>query len=281
MVSGRIGFEPHRPGVDFEFGNLVWIGGVVTPRSRGAVYPDAGRHAIVKPPHSAGLPTAQEAVEDGVDTAAKVLASAEGDLPDIADLEHLRDVPFRERALELAVVGVAHLAESTDPSRTGGHGGIVDGLGVGVRHHERQPVPHALLHLDLQGVIDGVGPRRVDRVETVDLRIRAYEVAGGNRRSANPAADGVDDAGIGIRYLRAQRVQGPGLGVAFLFHPGPEVLLAARTVEVQVRAFGADVVGFHQHVAGKFVLHPAAPSLRIRWDVLIALRFGNAKALVG
>ena len=94
-----------RLGVDLEPANHVGIRSRVTPRGRGAGHSDTDGLAIVKPPHTAGLPTAQEAVHDRIQVAAPMLASSEGDLPDVAELEHLRDVPFGERALQFQLLG--------------------------------------------------------------------------------------------------------------------------------------------------------------------------------
>ena len=76
--------------------------------------------AVVKAPDAVGLPAAQEAVYHGIPTRAPLLASSEGELIDITDLEHLRDIPFGKRPLQVAVIGVSHLAEPAQPFRVGG-----------------------------------------------------------------------------------------------------------------------------------------------------------------
>ena len=79
------------------------------------------RLAVVEAPDTVGLPATQEAIEDRIPAPAPLFAPSEGELIDVADLEHLRDIPLGERALQLQVVGVSQLTKSTYPFRVGGN----------------------------------------------------------------------------------------------------------------------------------------------------------------
>ena len=79
---------------------------------------------------------------------------------------------------------------------------------------------HAFLHLELEGLINGVGYGQVSLGGATKLRVRLHEVAGLNGSTTDPAAGRGDDPGIGVRYVGAQRVDQGRVG-GFLLHPGP------------------------------------------------------------
>src|SRR5262249_23750687 len=149
-----------------------------------AVEQGKDRPAVVKANDAVGLPSANKSVEDRIHIMAKMPAAANRQFVNITELEHVRNVKDRFRALQAQMIGVLHgenragVQEATAKEYhaiVGGRG-VVNRLREGIGGQELQTVRKLLFGAKLQRVVDGVSSWWRVTLEIGVLRVRQKEL---------------------------------------------------------------------------------------------------------
>ena len=164
----------------------------------------------------------------------------------------MRDVELGYRSLQVTAVRILKAGGAAKPCRTtASRRRVIHGLGENVCAEQLKSSGEALLHTDLQGVIDGIRRRRIGAAKAGELGIGLQQLVVSHRGAGEAAGrigdspvERVIDLGVQLRNL----VGAGGL------HPRAEIVQTTGSTEVKVRSLSAEIVHVHQDVTLELAL---------------------------